>query len=278
MNVLVCWKWVATDDDDRWAGVSAADEAALEVALTLATDAGGDAFVTVATVGPPAAEAALRGAVARGARRAIRVDAPRDLRSDAVANALAPLSVACAWVLCGDYSLDRGSGSVPALIAAHRNVAQALGLVDVRADADGRLCALRRLDGGRREELLVTSPAVVSVEGSVARLRRASLTAELAARTATIEVVDGPTGPRETPIETGPYRPRARVLPAPVGDDALSRLRALMSVGVETTHGETVTLDPPEAAARIVQALRDWGYVSSTVLGRTLVPETPEER
>ena len=35
-----------------------------------------DAFVTVATVGPPAAEAALRDAVARGARRAVRVDAP----------------------------------------------------------------------------------------------------------------------------------------------------------------------------------------------------------
>ena len=58
-------------------------------------------------------------------------------------------------------------------------------------------------------------PAVVSVEGSVARLRRASLTAELAARTAAIEVVDGPTGPRETPIEAGPYRPRASVARGP---------------------------------------------------------------
>jgi electron transfer flavoprotein beta subunit len=266
MNVLVCWKWVAPDDDDRWAGVSAADEAALEVALTFAGDSDGDAFVTVATVGPPAAEAALRGAAARGARRAVRVDAPRDLRSDAVASALAPLAAGCTWVLCGDYSLDRGSGSVPALIAARRDVAQALGLVDVRLDTDGRLHALRRLDGGRREELSVASPAVVSVEGSVARLRRASLTAELAARTATIEVIAGPTGPRETPIEEGPYRPRARVLPAPTGDDALTRIRALTASGVVATHGDTVTLDPPEAAARIVEALRDWGYLSPALV------------
>jgi electron transfer flavoprotein beta subunit len=266
MNVLVCWKWVATDDDDRWAGVSAADEAALEVALMLANDTAGDSVVTVATVGPPAAETALRGAVARGARRAVRVDAPRDLRSDAVAGALTPLASGCTWVLCGDYSLDRGSGSVPAMIAARAEVAQALGLVDVRTDADGRLHALRRLDGGRREELLVAAPAVVSVEGSVARLRRASLTAELAARTADIEVVDGPPGPREAPIETGPYRPRARVLPAPVGDDALTRIRALMSSGVEATHGDTVTLDPPAAAARIVQALREWGYLLPVLL------------
>ena len=113
MNVLVCWKWVATDDDDRWAGVSAADEAALEVALTLATDAGGDAFVTVATVGPPAAEAALRGAVARGARRAIRVDAPRDLRSDAVANALAPLSAGCAWATFRWAAISAGTDPEP---------------------------------------------------------------------------------------------------------------------------------------------------------------------
>jgi electron transfer flavoprotein beta subunit len=266
MNVLVCWKWVASGDDDRWAGVSAADEAALELALTLASDASGNAFVTVATAGPPAAEAALRDAVARGARRAVRVDAPRDLRSDAVASALAPLTAGCAWVLCGDYSLDRGSGSVPALIAAHREIAQALGLVDVRTDADGRLHVLRRLDGGRREELLVTSPAVVSVEGSVARLRRASLTAELAARTATVEVIDGPAGPREMAIEERPYRPRARVLPAPIGDDALTRIRALTSSGIEVTHGETVTLDPPEAAARIAQALRDWGYLSPVLV------------
>ena len=200
--------------------------------------------------------------MARGARRAVRVDAPRDLRSDAVAEALAPLAIGCTWVLCGDYSLDRGSGSVPALIAAHRGIAQALGLVVLGSDADGRLRALRRLDGGRREELSVSSPAVVSVEGSVARLRRASLTAELAARTAPIEVVDGPTGPRETPVEEGPYRPRARVLPGPTGADALTRIRDLLASGAAVAHGETVTLDPPDAAARIVQSLREWGYVS----------------
>jgi electron transfer flavoprotein beta subunit len=165
-------------------------------------------------------------------------------------------------VVCGDYSLDRGSGSVPALIAAQRGIAQALVLVDVGADGEGRLRALRRLDGGRREELSVSSPAVVSVEGSIARLRRASLTAELAARTATIEVVAGPTGPRETPIEEGPYRPRARVLPGPTGADALTRIRDLLASGAAVVHGDTVTLDPPEAAARIVQSLREWGYVS----------------
>ncbi len=40
MRIAVCWKWVSLDrdhdDDERWSGVSAADEAALEVALRIA--------------------------------------------------------------------------------------------------------------------------------------------------------------------------------------------------------------------------------------------------
>jgi electron transfer flavoprotein beta subunit len=273
MNVLVCWKWVALgDDDERWAQVSAADEAALEVALTLAGDGGGEAAVTVVTVGPPAAESVLRDAIARGARRAVRVDAPDDLRSDAVAAALVPLASGCSWVVCGDYSIDRGSGSVPALIAAGLGVAQALGLVQVAPEPDDSLRVTRRLDGGRREELSVSSPAVVSVEGSVARLRRASLSAQLAARAADVDViavvagvdvVGTLAGPREITVAAGPYRPRPRVLPAPAGADALTRIRDVMSSGVAATHGDTVALDPPEAAARIVQALREWGYVSA---------------
>ena len=89
-------------------------------------------------------------------------------------------------VVCGDYSADRGSGTVPAALAALTGLPQALGLVSaVLAEpaADGvdgssspaRIRVQRRLDGARREELLVSPPAVVSVEGSVARLRRAPL-------------------------------------------------------------------------------------------------------
>ncbi len=52
------------------------------------------------------------------------------------------------------------------------------------------------------------------------------------------------------------------MLPAPTGADALTRIRDLLASGAAATHGDTVTLDPPEAAARIVQSLREWGYVS----------------
>jgi hypothetical protein len=61
-----------------------------------------------------------------------------------------------------------------------------------------------------------------------------------------------------------PYRPRARELPAPSGATPLERLRALTDAGAAAAaRGEQVTLDPAAAAARIVQALRDWGHLGS---------------
>jgi hypothetical protein len=38
-------------------------------------------------------------------------------------------------------------------------------------------------------------------------------------------------------------------------------LRALTDAGGTSTRGETVVLAPSDAAARIVQALRNWGYL-----------------
>jgi electron transfer flavoprotein beta subunit len=261
MTIAVCWKWLAEGDDERWAGVSPADEAALELALRLAEAR--DDTVTVVTAGPPGATRGLRAALAVGATRAVRVDVPAGLRSDAVADALAAaLSPAGPdLVLCGDYSLDRGSGSVPALVAAALGARQALGVVELDPRATGAVHVVRRLDGGRREELSVEPRAVISVEGSVARLRRASLTAELAARSAPIEEVAGPRAPVEEPVDVRPYRPRARVLPAPAGPDSLARVRALTTSADTVGHGEVVVAEPAQAAARIVAALRDWGYL-----------------
>jgi electron transfer flavoprotein beta subunit len=254
----VCWKWV-TAGDERWSGVSDADRAALETALALASGSGEP--VTVVAVGGPGAEIALREALAVGATRAVRVDAPAELESAAVARALASVLDGAAWIVCGDASADRGSGAVPAFLAAELGAAQALGLVAVTvSDGDAGVRATRRLDGGRREVLAVTAPAVLSVEGAAARLRRASLPAELAARRATIEVVQGPTGPVEQPDAVRRYRPRARMLAAPEGP-ALSRVLQLTdAAGATSTTHELVTLDPPDAADRILAALAEWGY------------------
>jgi electron transfer flavoprotein beta subunit len=271
VRIAVCWKWLSldgeVDTDSRWAGVSRADEAALEVALKLQGETqaeGGE--VTVVCLGPADAEPTLRAAFATGAQRVVRVDASPELGSLVVATALAEHVRDADLVVCGDYSLDRGTGSVPAFLAAELGAAQALGLVEVDSSETGgtttTLRALRRLDGGRREVLDVPTPAVISVEGAVARLRRASLSASLASRSSEVTVVPGPFG-RLPESEIHPYRPRPRRLPAPKGD-ALARVYDLLDVGGSEGNAETLVLEPNDAAVKLVEQLREWGYLADS--------------
>jgi electron transfer flavoprotein beta subunit len=277
MSIVACLKWLAqpdAPDDERFAGVSPADRAALEVALALGEQRG--ETVVVLTAGPAGAERSLRTAVACGAARVVRIDLPVDAESRDVADALADEIERCepdgaSIVLCGDYSLDRGTGSVPAYLAHRLGAAQALGLVAVHTGpgtpGSGTIRATRRLDGGRREVLDVPSPCVLSVEGSVATLRRAGLRQLLDAQSATVHVVPAAPGRHAVASVVTPYRPRARALAAPAGEQALDRLRVLTDAASGSTRGETVVLAPREAAARIVQALHDWGYLDRP--GRT---------
>ncbi|MEP7200967.1 MAG: mycofactocin-associated electron transfer flavoprotein beta subunit [Ilumatobacteraceae bacterium] len=255
--IAVCIKSLA---ESVVSGMSAADEAAIELALQH-----GEAIrssVIAITVGGTAADRGLRTALASGATTAIRVDAPDAIDSASVAAAMAPVVAHSIAVWCGDYSADRGTGSVPALLAAQLQRQQALGLVAV--EFIDPLRVTRRLDGGRREVLRVTGPAVLSVEGSAARLRRAPLRAALSAQTAEVlpyGTTAVPSG--NTPIvAVQPYRPRARVLAAPAGTTALDRLRALTDSSGAPQPGEVVEGSPSYAARRILEVLSDWGYLS----------------
>ncbi len=259
--IAVCIKWIG---DAAVSGVSAADEAAVEMALRHGESSGSS--VLAVTVGGPAADRCLRDALACGVKTAVRVDASAEMDSAAVAAALSPVVAHSTAVWCGDYSADRGSGSVPPFLAALLERQQALGVVGV--EFIDPLRVTRRLDGGRREVLRVTGPCVLSVEGSVARLRRASLRAAVAAQTADVLPYGRP--PASTGSTSGvmsgvvvrPYRPRARVLAAPAGATALDRLRALTDASAAPQPGETVEASPPDAARRIIEVLDDWGYLA----------------
>ncbi len=266
--------------DERLSGLSAADQAACEWALRL-----GDAWsapVRALTVGPPAADATLREALAAGAATAIRVDAGADADPRVVAaGVVAALRRDAAGrdiVVAGTWSPRRGSGAVPALVAAglgggrgtdgdHGMVgaAQALGLLSLTPTTPGVVEAERRLDGGRRERLRVRAPAVLSVDPGTAALRRAGLRAVVAARSAPIEVVRIAL-PASLPATGAPLRPRPKVLLPP--DQTLparERVRKLTGAGESRGHLERtiIRLDPPEAADRILVALRHWGYLTA---------------
>ena len=252
--IAVCIKWVG---DVPASGLSAADEAAIEMALR--HGAALRTSVIAVTVGGQQCDQGLRVAMACGVKTAIRVDAPDEMDSVAVAAALSPVVAHSAAVWCGDYSSDRGTGSVPAFLAAQLHRQQALGLIGVELTEPLRV--IRRLDGGRREVLRVTGPVVLSVEGSIARLRRAPLRPALAAQSAEVLPYGTQVVPRgNTSLVVRPYRPRARVLPPPTGD-TLDRLRTLTDASSAPQPGETIEASPAEAARRIIEVLTDWGYL-----------------
>jgi electron transfer flavoprotein beta subunit len=271
MRILVPIKWsalrveveplsgAATTLEGRY-GIDPASEAALEWALRLAEAAGGR--VMAVTVGPPAADEGLRRALAAGVAEVIRVEAPAGSAPLTVGAALTDLAAEADLVVAGAWSEDGGSGAVPPIVAARLGRPQACGLLDLRWD-DGALVGQRRLPAGRREILRITLPAVVSVEPGTVALRRAPLPSMLTAASASIPLVRPQRPIREAkPLAVEPYRPRPRSLPPiPEGDDHRVRIAALSGMAETARRARRLRLDPPEAAAAIVEALRSWGYL-----------------
>lgn len=274
--VAACVKWVDLHPETDVAngvprpsvhswGFSEADRAALEVAIRLAEAAGTDAVLVCA--GPVEAKAALQELAASGASRAVLVDHPLHAgpgTSGAVlAGVLGAAGLGVHSVVCGDMSNGRGSGSVPAILAHHLGAAQALGLLEVSGVPGDRMRAVRRLDGARREVIEITGPAVLSVEGSVARLRRAPLSATLGATAPKVEVITPGTHHAAAQVaRVLPWRPPPRQLPAPHAPDAFDRVLELTGALTDRTPPRTVEASPSEAARVILDQLRSWGYLS----------------
>jgi electron transfer flavoprotein beta subunit len=130
-------------------------------------------------------------------------------------------------------------------------------VIDVELGTDA-VRATRRLDGGRRE-LLRLNRGVISVEGSVATLRRAGLTATLAAASTPIDIAIADAA-HQPPVTVRPYRPRPRAIATPRQPDSLDRLRQLTDAAAAPSRGELVSLDPQAAAERVLEQLAAWGY------------------
>jgi electron transfer flavoprotein beta subunit len=275
--IAVCMKWVAlrpdidpisgaVSSDERWSGPSLADQAALELALCLGTAR--NAPVIALTVGDTTTDAMLTEAIACGAATAIRIttDSHADTAptSASVAAALAEVlrPLAPQLVLCGDWSLDRGSGSVPPFLAAELDYGQACGIVHIHDLVSGAsLHVDRRLDGGRREALTINGPTVISVEGVAAHLRRATLAGLMAAQKTPIEIrTTTKLIPSVSPVRTGPFRPRARILDAPSSSEPRHRLEVLAGAFTNRIPPVRATLDPEDAADLILSKLAEWGY------------------
>lgn len=189
MNILVCLKLAALAQSsgisagagERLAGgqlgINPADLYALELALRVRDRAPGTE-VTVLTMAPPFAEAALREALALGADRAILVSDPRAAGSDTLATArvlaaaikkLPPQDL----ILCGRKAIDSETGHIGPQLAYLLGLPAAAGVLGFSVSAseieltcarDGFIAALR----GRL-------PAVLSVCNGTDMIRRPTI-------------------------------------------------------------------------------------------------------
>jgi electron transfer flavoprotein beta subunit len=270
---------------DRLIVTARADRAALEWALALT------ARVVVLTLGPPQAGDVLAWAVGRGASTAIRIWDPVlqavDLAAMARVVAAAVRRIGPDFVVAGERGLAGATGALPALVAAHLGWPCADGAIRLGHET-GELVAERRLRGGRREELAVPCPGIVTVTAdsiepryvpvralreagrrgvetwSLADLGLAEADIRGAARLR-VERVDWPR-PR-------PRRTAAAAAPGPARS-AADRLRQLVGGGSASSSGRSsptapaaattsgpIEGDPRVIADRILAFLEQQGFV-----------------
>ena len=286
MHIAVCLKHVpdpSTVEVDPLTGViddgrvlymlNPADESALELALRLRP---ADGKVTALSIGPADAEALLREALAAGVDRAVRVwDASLGPIKPVITSILLAAALRATGVpdlvLCGGHSADRGSGTVPALLAEHLGWPAITDVTQFEL-VSGRALIQRRLARGARAESEVLLPAVLGLDLDRIRLRQASLPKLMRAKHATIplyglDALDlSPQDlhfPAMTLHEVMPPRPRARVMFTP--DPAASveeRVAQILSAGVAGKAGQILEGGTPEQQAdAIIDFLRQHGFL-----------------
>ena len=185
MNIVVCVKHVPNPDlpmvvdpdsrrlvrDPAESVLDTADEYGVEIALQLTEAYGGE--VTVVTMGPEAADDALRRSLAMGAHKAIHIIDDALAGSDALgtartlAAAIEPLDFDL--VVCATESTDAYSGMVPGALA------EALGLPQLtfarEVEVDGETITVKRAIDTGVQTIQTTFPALMTVTASIAEPR-----------------------------------------------------------------------------------------------------------
>lgn len=248
-----------------------ADGAALEAALRLKEMYGVE--VTVLSLGGPPGESVLAAAIAAGVDHSIHLRCA----DSAVPDAWTAVEIVVAelsrreynLVLCGDASLDDGSGVFGPFLAETLGWAHISHAVWLEYDPQTQaLAALRALEHGDRQRVLCMSPAVVSISPLSSRLRYISILRLKKANRSLIERIDLPISPPESElrvIEISQARLRPRRMAAPgAGLSAAQRMQLMMGRGESgrPASKEKLFEGTAEAAVeRIIQYLQENGLM-----------------
>jgi electron transfer flavoprotein beta subunit len=213
------------------------DAYALEEALRLKEKHAGE--VVVCSAGPARVAQVLREALARGADRAIHVEADQLASADgfAVAAALASAMKDEKFdlVLTGLQSDDMGFAQTGVVLAERLGHAHATIVMDVQV-VDGPTPALRvkrELEGGWFQWVGLPLPAVLTIQSGINQLRYATLKGIMAAKKKEIRVASAPSSGSATGVKiTSLYVPekgkKTQIIggsPADAAKELVRRLR-----------------------------------------------------
>ena len=182
-------------DQDASFELNEPDAYALEEALRLKEKHGGE--VLVCSAGPARATQVIREALARGADRAIHVEADSLATADAnaVAAALAGAlkEEAVDLVLTGLQSDDQGFGQVGVVLAEKLGMPHATIIMEVQK-TDAGLKVKRELEGGWFQWVALPLPALLTIQSGINQLRYATLKGIMAAKKKEIRKASVPAG------------------------------------------------------------------------------------
>jgi electron transfer flavoprotein beta subunit len=199
MKIAVCIKQVVTRewqlrvneaktwirDQDASFELNEPDAYALEEALRLKEKHTGE--VVVVSAGPARVAQVIREALARGADRAIHVEADALATADAVTVADAIASAIrdekFDLVLTGLQSDDQGFGQVGVVLAEKVGMPHATIIMEVQASpASSTLRVKRELEGGWFQWISLPLPALLTIQSGINQLRYATLKGIMAAK------------------------------------------------------------------------------------------------
>src|SRR5512133_679195 len=248
MKIAVCIKQVVTRewqlrvndsktwirDQDASVELNEPDAYALEEALRLKEKHTGE--VVVCSAGPARASQVIREALARGADRAIHVEADSLASADAftVADALAAAirDEKFDLVLTGLQSDDQGFAQVGVVLAERLGMPHATIIMEVTVDGTA-LRVKRELEGGWFQSVAMPLPAVLTIQSGINQLRYATLKGIMAAKKKEIRKVS----------PSAAIRSRQRIVN--------------LYVPQKTKQTQILGGTPAEAARELVKRLRD---------------------
>src|ERR1035437_2159995 len=227
--------WI--DESDLAYEINEPDAYALEAGLQLKEAHGGE--VVAVCAGPARVAQTIREALAKGADRAIHIQAENPAVLDPLATArllaAALRSEAADLILTGLQSDDLGYGQTGAILAELLGLPHATLVMHVEKQ-DGGIRVKRELEDGWFQHVEMPLPALLTIQSGISKLRYATLMGIKKAKTKEVK--------RLTPAELG-------------GGDGVASIRLdRVYLPERAKHTQLFEGSPKEAAAKLVEKLR----------------------